>query len=185
RAEDLFGTPRDTLVGLTLASCLDADTGRRLAERELHRPARVEVALPNAIVRRHDGALVTVDASLSVVAVGGEGVRQAIVRDVRDRQRIEQELRRAVGRFAELYRLAVGLVDDPASLAEHSVRALAELLESPIASVVRLDGDEAVVLARVEDGKLAGDGRHPVAGTPCEYVRIRKHPCFTTNVPER
>jgi len=43
---------------------------------------------------------------------------QAIVRDVRDRLRIEHELRTSARRFEELYRLAVVLGDDPRALAD-------------------------------------------------------------------
>ncbi|MGH7895169.1 MAG: ATP-binding protein [Candidatus Binatia bacterium] len=185
RAERLFAIPRSDLVGRALADCVDAGTAQRLRECALAERAHAEVSLVNASIVRTDGSTVPVDASLTVVSAGDERVLQAILRDVRDRQRIEHELRRVARRFEELYRLAVTLGDDPGALAEHTVKALRVLLEYPIASVARIDGSEAVVLAVSAGNGVTVDGRRPLAGTPCAEVCAQAAPCVFSDVRDR
>jgi PAS domain S-box-containing protein len=182
RAERLFGAPREEIVGRALRACMDPVTGERLRELALERRDRADVSLVNAGVVRSDGASIPVDVSIAMVVAGDERVLQAILRDVRDRQRIEQELRKAALRFEELYRLAVVLGDDPKALADHTVGALTALLECPVACVSVLDAEAARVLA-LSPGP--GDGfetRRPLAGTPCAEVRARAEPCAFTDV---
>jgi PAS domain S-box-containing protein len=185
RAERLFATPRADLVGQTLASRLDEATRQRMIEFALDRPAPAEAYIVNASVVRTDGALVPVDMTLAVVSVGDGWVLQTILRDVRDRQRIEHELRRAARRFEELYRVAVVLGDDPAALAAHTVHALAELLECPVATVARVDGDHTLVLASSLAAGHTGPQRRPLVGTPCAEVLARRAPCVFTDACER
>jgi PAS domain S-box-containing protein len=184
RAERLFGAPRREIVGVPFAACIDPATADRLGELELDHRERAEVVFVNAAVVRQDGKSIPVDVSIAMVAAGDERVLQAIVRDVRDRQRIEQELRRAARRFEELYRLAVVLGDDPQALADHTVRASTALLECPIASVAVLEGELArsLAIAGVELEAFA-DAR-PLTG-PCTEVRARAVPCVFTDCAER
>src|SRR5262249_57727540 len=128
-AERLFAGPRARLVGRAFADCVDAATSDRLRELAFHQRERADVSLVNAAVVRSDGALVPVDISIALVVAGTERVLQAIVRDVRDRLRIENELRKSARRFEELYPVAVVLGDDPAALADPTVPALTPLLD--------------------------------------------------------
>ena len=185
RAERLFASPRDELLGRPFASWLDDRTARRLDEFALGRRQRTDLALVNAAIVRRDGTVVPVDASLTVVTAGGERVLQAILRDVRDRQRIEHELRRGARRLEELYRLAVVVGDDPRELAEHTVRALTALLECRIAVVSVLDGDEAVVLAADGTPEARRTARRALAGTPGAEVCARGTACVFTDVATR
>jgi signal transduction histidine kinase len=102
-----------------------------------------------------------------------------------DRRSVSEALQRSVRRLEELYRLAVVLSDEPAALAEHVVRALAELLEVPIASVETLDGDDVVFLAAMLDGKIQRGQRFALDGTPCADVRVHRTHCIFTDASER
>jgi signal transduction histidine kinase len=123
---------------------------------------------------------IPVDASIALVAAGEERVLQAILRDVRDRLRIEQELRKAARRFEELYRLAVVLGDDAIALADHTVGALTAVLECPIACVGVVEADALRVLAVAPGGGVAGT--RPLAGTPCAEVVARGTACTFTDL---
>ena len=185
RAERLFASARGDLVGRAFTDCVDAGTRERLREFALDRRPNAEVSLVNAGIVRSDGETVPVDASLAIVSAGDERLLQAILRDVRDRRRIEHELRKVARRFEELYRLAVALGDDPGALAEHTVRALRALLEYPIASVARLDGDETEILALARGDEVIGHGRRVLPGTPCSEVRSRRSACIFTDANDR
>lgn len=184
RAERLFGAPREEIVGRPLDACMDPVTGERLRELALPGRDRADVSLVNAGVVRSDGTAVPVDVSIAMVVAGDERVLQGILRDVRDRQRNEEELRKAAHRFEELYRLAVVLGDDPKALADHTVGALTALLECPIACVSVFDADAAHVLA-LSTGAVDVVPRRRLAGTPCAEVRARAVPCLFTDVARR
>jgi len=166
RAERLFAEPRARLVGRPLADCVDAATADRLREIAFDKRERTDVSIVNAAVARSDGALVPVDISIALVVADTERVLQAIVRDVRDRFRIEQELRKSARRFEELYRIAVLLGDDPVALADHTVAALTAVLECPIA-----------VVSVVEDAKTR------MLTEPTDIVRLDAHGDFRRAVP--
>jgi signal transduction histidine kinase len=134
---------------------------------------------------RADGSRCPVDISISTLPIGDQWSLQAIVRDVSDRRRIEAALRHSVRRLEELYRLALVLGGRPVELADHVVRALAELLEVPFAIVERLEGDEIAVVAMLEDGELSHEGRFALAGTPCADVRHHRLHCVFADAAAR
>ena len=169
RAERLFASPRHELVGRPFASCLDAPTGERLLEFDLAQRDRAEVSIVNAAILRADGTTIPVDASIALVAAGSERVLQAILRDVRDRLRIEHELRKAARRFEELYRLAVVIGDDSGALADHTVGALTAV---PSARS-RVGVAEADIPGRRGRAERWRRGRATVAATPCAEVVAR------------
>ncbi len=183
RAERLFAAPRRDLVGRQFTSCLDGATGERLREFDLPQRDRAEVSIVNAAIVRPDGTTIPVDASIALVAAGDERVLQAILRDVRDRLRVEHELRKAARRFEELYRLAVVLGDDAVALADHTVRALGAVLECPIACVGIVEADALRIVAVTPDGHV-GETR-PLAATPCAEVAARGVPCTFTDLARR
>ncbi len=185
RAERLFACPAAELTGHRYEQLFDAETRARQAELGLDRAVPADAFVADATAVRRDGSSVPVDISLAVVRLGDEWILQAIVRDVRDRQRIERELRDSVRRFDELYRLAVSLNDEPVELAGHSVRALAELLEFPLATVERLEGDEILIVAMVDGERVQEGLRMPLAGTPCAMVRERRAECVIFDVAAR
>jgi PAS domain S-box-containing protein len=185
RAERLFAEPRERLIGRRLADCVDCSTAERLREFALEQRVRAEVSIVNAAIVRTDGTAIPVDVSIAMVSTGDERVLQAIVRDVRDRLRIEQELRKSARRFEELYRLAVVLGDDPAALADHTVAALTAVLECPIAAVAVVDGAHLRILSVAPDAGRAEPAERRLAGTPCAAVVRRGEACVFTDVATR
>jgi PAS domain S-box-containing protein len=186
RAARLFACPAQELAGQQYLELFDDQTRTREAELRLDRATATDAFMADATAVRRDGRTVPVDISLAVVRLGdGEWILQAIVRDVGERQRIERELRHSVRRFDELYRLAVSLNDHPVELAGHSVRALAELLEVPLATVERLDGEDIVVVAMVDGERVTHGLRVPLAGTPCATVRERRTQCVVFDAAVR
>jgi PAS domain S-box-containing protein len=177
RAERLFAEPRERLIGRPFTACLDRATAEHLEEFALGRRERGDVSLVNAAIVRTDGTAIPVDVSIALVVAGDERLLQAIVRDVRERLRIEQELRKSARRFEELYRLAVVLGDDPQALADHTVAALTAVLECPIAAVTIVDRDDARPLAVAGLGNGIVPNQRPLAGTPCAEVVARGIPC--------
>jgi PAS domain S-box-containing protein len=185
RAERLFAEPRTDLIGRAFTSCVDESTAERLREFALDQRTRADVSIVNATIVRFDGTAIPADVSIAMVSAGDERVLQAIVRDVRDRLRIEQELRTAARRFEELYRLAVVLGDDPRLLADHTVAALTAVLEVPIACVAVLEGDTTRVLALAAPEGADVPARRALAGTPCGEVVGRGAPCVFTDAATR
>jgi len=185
RAERLFAEPRERLLGRTLAACVDPSTAERLREFALEHRERADVSIVNAAIVRADGTSIPVDVSIAMVSTGDVRVLQAIVRDVRDRLRIEQELRKAARRFEELYRLAVVLGDDPAALADHTVAALTAVLECPIAAVAVVEDAAMRVLAVAPAEGRADSRARPLGGTPCAEVVTRGVPCVFSDVAAR
>jgi PAS domain S-box-containing protein len=185
RAARLFACPADALAGQRYLELFDDDTRTRQAELHLDRATETDGFIADGTAVRRDGRTVPVDISLAVVRLGDEWILQAIVRDVGERHRIERELRHSVRRFDELYRLAVSLNDQPAELAGHSVRALAELLEVPLATVERFDDEQIVVVAMVDGERVTHGLRMPLAGTPCATVRQRRTQCVVFDAAAR
>jgi PAS domain S-box-containing protein len=181
RAERLFGRGQHDLVGRTYLDLFDEETRGRHAPLATSPGGTGEAFISDGIAIRPDGSGCPVDVSVSALPIGEQWLFQAIVRDVSERRRIETALRHSVHRLDELYRLAVVLGDRPVELAEHIVRALSQLLEVPLATVERLDGDELVVVALLVDGTVSHEGRFALAGTPCETVRQTRSDCVFTN----
>jgi PAS domain S-box-containing protein len=95
QAESLFGYPREELVGQPLETLVP--DGVRLvhpAHRDAyfaHPTARTMGAGMGPCARRKDGTEFPVDISLSSLATGDGVLVSAVVRDVTDRQRVENE----------------------------------------------------------------------------------------------
>jgi PAS domain S-box-containing protein len=185
RAERLFGHGAGGLRARPYFALFDDETRRRHPALASTGDAVAEAFLADGEAVRADGSSCPVDISISTLPIGGQWLFQAIVRDVSERRRIESALRRSVRRLEELYRLALVLGGRPVELAEHVVRALAELLDVPIAIVERLDGDEIVVVAMLEDGVLMREVRFGAAGTPCADVRTERQHCVVTDAAAR
>jgi signal transduction histidine kinase len=90
-----------------------------------------------------------------------------------------------VQRLEGLYHLAVTLGGTVRQVADHLTVTLAELLDAPTVAVTRIVGDEVVLLALYEQGTLTHEGRMPLAGTPCEEVRVHKRACIFADVARR
>ncbi|HVQ26178.1 MAG TPA: PAS domain S-box protein, partial [Planctomycetota bacterium] len=169
-AERLFGHGRHGLLGRAYFDLFDDETRARHAPLMTGPDGPGEAFIADGVAMRLDGSECPVDVSMSALPIAEQWLYQVIVRDVSERRRIETALRHSVERLDELYRLAVVLGDRPVELAEHVVRALSQLLDVPLATVERLEGDELVVVALLVDGTVSHEGRFALAGTPCETV---------------
>ena len=185
QAERLFDRGRYGLLGRTYFDLFDDDTRARHAPLVTSPDGPGEAFIADGIAVRPDGSECPVDVSISALPIGEQWLYQVIVRDVSERRRIETALRHSVERLDELYRLAVVLGDRPVELAEHVVRALSQLLDVPLATVERLEGDELVVVALLVDGTVSHEGRFALAGTPCETVRHTRTECVFRDVASK
>jgi len=136
-------------------------------------------------IARADGTTCPVDVALSVVPLAEGAVVQAIVHDMRDRERIESELRHAVQRLEGLYHLAVTLGGSVEEIADHLTVTLGELLDAPIVAAVRFDGDEVTMLAVAAGGAVTRDLRLPLRGSAFEHVRAAKRACAVADALDR
>ena len=185
QAERLFGREREDLVGRAYLALFDDATRSRHAPLAPGADGPGEAFITDGCALTPDGSNRPVDISVSTLPIGEQWLLQVTVRDVSERQRIATALRHSVQRLDELYRLAVVLGDRPVDLAEHIVRALCQLLEVPLATVERLEGDALVVVALLIDGTVTREGRFALAGTPCDAVREMKSHCVFANAAGR
>lgn len=109
RAQDLYGWSRDELLGQSVkvlhppGSSAEVERARRLVEGE--GPARFET-----VHVRKDGSPFPVEVTSSLLEIDGKPFFQSTVRDIGDRKRAEEELRRSEERFKETFdRAAVGI----------------------------------------------------------------------------
>ena len=85
---------------------------------------------------------------------------------------------RSVGRHRHALQELHGLVShgglSPQEISCRMVEALARVFDVAVAAVVRHFGEELEVEALWDAGEVYGGGRMPLAGSPCEQVRLRR-----------
>lgn len=110
-AENMTGIPAKTLVGMNRTDILvakdDEANGKHL--ESLLRDGRVETYADE--LRRFDRAIIPVEVSSSSVRIDGQKVILAILRDITERKRIEDNLRESEARFLAIYHNAPIMVD--------------------------------------------------------------------------
>ena len=84
-AEEMFGDTRDQLVGRPLHALLPDCPREAIADA---RPLETRA-------RRHDGSSILVDARFAPMPPGPQGLVLALLRNIEDRTRVEQDLKRA------------------------------------------------------------------------------------------
>jgi len=101
QTETLFGYTRDELIGRSVEMLVPE---RQRPQHHLHRESfhsRPKIRRMGSGLdlygRRRDGSEFPVEISLSPVATGNRAIVLSVIRDISDRKRIEQELRRANG----------------------------------------------------------------------------------------
>jgi len=136
----------------------------------------------SATIVRADGSERPVDVAVSFVALAEGTVVQAIMHDVAQRERSEQELRTSLARLKELYQLAVTLGGTVEQVAERVAGTLATLLDVPHVVLERHTDDDLVMLAMYENGIVTRGAQMPLAGTPCGRVREDRRAYSSTSV---
>jgi PAS domain S-box-containing protein len=93
RAEELYGRPRDELIGLEIEHLMTDDSRMMVPERR----RRIQDGRPGplgavtTVIRRGDGSEVPVESSVAIVDTAQGRVAVAVVRDLSERARAEQE----------------------------------------------------------------------------------------------
>ena len=110
-AEKLVGCPRKEIVDAHIVDFVDPEA-RAAVERAFGETVQGgPVSGFETLARRRGGAGVPVEVSATLVSVGGAQLVHAIVRDVSDRKRLEDQLRQAQ-KMEAVGRLAAGLAHD-------------------------------------------------------------------------
>ncbi|HEV7734011.1 MAG TPA: PAS domain S-box protein, partial [Candidatus Binatia bacterium] len=110
RAEELTERTREQLVGrpqIELHPAIEHGRYRDVFEDQVH---RTTTTADDLHLLTRDGNLVPVEISAGLTTLGGRPVVQSIVRDVRERRRIQAELAQSRQQLEEVARVAAGLV---------------------------------------------------------------------------
>jgi PAS domain S-box-containing protein len=114
RAAELFGCPRHELVGESVATMFPARTDVEAAMRWFFAPPPdpAMTAIRELTLRRRDGQLFSAEVTRGPVTVEGQPVVLAIVRDVSERKRGDDELRKSEERLRQAVRVSeIGIFD--------------------------------------------------------------------------
>jgi PAS domain S-box-containing protein len=184
----MFGYTREEILDRSIVDLIRPEDVERLAEdRERH--LRGETFVSEWQMRRKDGTFITAEISAKIFP---DGRWQAMVRDVTERKRLEQDLRTAQAEqtlLAELGSALVGTIGDRETVeifARFLVRDLAdgcsiETLEEDgelhARVVIHRDPTKAAVCRRLETMKLPHSGGHLAA-----KVQSRKQPILIREV---
>jgi PAS domain S-box-containing protein len=111
KAEELWGMPRQQLLGMHQRELHPEEGGNKYEERfaQAARGQRLEVE--DMYVRRADGSTVPVVISASLTEVNGQRVLQGIFHDISERQQMEENLRHTQ-KLQSLGAMAGGLAHD-------------------------------------------------------------------------
>ncbi len=165
----LLGYKREELLRLGTPSISVLPREEALADyRTFYSRLIVEerVGIPDRTMKRKDGT--TFPAEMSAVLLGN-GLLQAIIRDVSEKKQAEKELDR-------IYTLATtfhGL-----ELFDKAATALAEMLSMSYVSIGEIRAHDVHSLTLYRKGVMVHDTRHPLAGSPCEKILSTKDTCI-------
>ncbi len=160
RTEAVFGYTREELIGRSVEMLVpESLRPSHVAHRDRYfdapRPRPMGAGL-DLYARRKDGSEFPCEISLSVVATGGGMMALAAIRDITDRRRDRDELRRAVRRLqaATDVAIAVGGETDLTRVLEAIVERGRALVEARTLVILLREGEDLVVAATaaVSDG---------------------------------
>jgi PAS domain S-box-containing protein len=153
RTQAVFGYGREELIGKPVEMLVpEALRSAHVAHRDRYfdspRPRPMGAGL-DLYARRRDGSEFPCEISLSVVATGGGMMALAAIRDITDRRRDRDELRRAVRRLqaATDVAIAVGGETELDRVLEAIVERGRALVEARALVILLREGDDLVVAA--------------------------------------
>jgi PAS domain S-box-containing protein len=153
RTEAVFGYSREELIGqhvemLVPTGLRDVHVGRRERYFEAPRTRRMGAGL-DLSARRKDGSEFPCEISLSAVATESGMLALAAIRDITDRRRDRDDLRRAVRRLqaATEVAIAVGGETDLERVLEAIVERGRALVEARALIILLREGEELIVAA--------------------------------------
>ncbi|MBK9942213.1 MAG: PAS domain S-box protein [Kouleothrix sp.] len=154
QAGSLLGYSQAELRGMALATLLDpgdADQAPALLAALGQRPRAL-------LVRRHNASLCPVEVSVGSFTEGRETLFVIILRDISERQRAEDLLRRRGEELLALHETALGLIDrlELTSLLEAIVQRAGTLLGTPHGYLYMYDPAADELALRVATGMFSG-----------------------------
>lgn len=168
----LFGYSREELLKLSTPNLSAAPPDDALSSyRKFYARLMVEerVAEADRVMMRKDGS--TFPAEMSAVLLGN-GLLQAIVRDVSEKKQAEKEL-------DKIYTLATTFHGQ--ELFDRAAGALAEMLSMSYVSIGEIRGKEVHSMTLFRKGVTEYNAVHPLTGSPCERILASKEMCVYTD----
>jgi len=154
QAEKMFGYRRDELVGkpveiLVPEALREAHVGHRKKYYGDPRTRAMGVGLwYDLAARRKDGSTLPVDIALSPLKIDAQLLVTAVIRDITERKRLQEEIRRQQRQRAALYgvNLAITSTLDRQAVLGLLLEKIGSLLPYPIVAAIRLVNRESGLL---------------------------------------
>lgn len=163
KACKLLGYSRSELLAMNITDIVDAPREEAMTSyRRLYHRLLIGESVSNepGVFMKQDGRKFPYEMS---AALTGSGMFQAIIRDVSERHRAEEELNR-------IY--SVATTSHGQELFENAARTLADLLDMQLVGIGELKREKNAVLTHVlyEHGAIRTNEEMSLAGTACEEV---------------
>ena len=141
RAREAYGYPREELVGRPAGVLCSG--GPETADVELEHLFRLGGAQIEAVHRRKDGSLFPVDVSGRTIDVDGRPFLQLVIRDITERRRAEERIRRLNQLYELLSRANAAIVrtPDPEQLAAKVCEVAVETVGFQLAWISAREGN--------------------------------------------
>lgn len=168
----LFGYSREEMLKLSTPSLSVLPSEEALSSyRAFYARLIVEERVAEAarVMKRKDGT--TFPAEMSAVLLGN-GLLQAIIRDVSEKRQAEKEL-------DKIYALATTFHGQ--ELFDKAAGALAEMLSMSYVSIGEVRGTEVHALTMFRKGVMEYNAVHSLIGSPCEKILASKEMCIHTD----
>ncbi|MEX1139469.1 MAG: PAS domain S-box protein [Bacteroidota bacterium] len=165
----LLGYSREELLKLSAADLSELPPEEALAAyRTFYSQLIVEerVAVADRTMRRKDDTMFP--AEMSAVLLGN-GLLQAIIRDVSEKKQAEKEL-------DKIYTLATTFHGQ--ELFDRAAGALAEMLSMSYVSIGEVRGQEVHSMTLLRKGVTEHNTVHSLIGSPCEKILMSKDTCI-------
>ena len=154
-AAKLSGYSRDELIGMKI-SRLFAPRLRELMDEMYRQRMEGEEVPPlyESQIRRKDGALVDVEISASIIDYRGKPADVALIYDITERKRAEEEIKRHAQRETNLRQItqAISQTMDMNEMLDNVLHRVCEVEDATIGAIFVLDLDTGEVVLRAHTG---------------------------------